>query len=67
MTPIKRKKIKRASSRRDAFRVIPRICRPFECRDSLNILYTVCIFGLKSMVEKINGEKGLRNLKPREK
>ena len=37
-----RKKIRRASSRRDAFSVIPRICNPFEWRDSLKILYFFC-------------------------
>ena len=40
ITPIKRKKISRPNSRIDALRVCPRICKPFECRESLKIRKT---------------------------
>lgn len=36
---MKRKKINNASSLMLAFSVIPRIWRPFECRDNLKILF----------------------------
>lgn len=38
--PINRKNIKSPSSRIEAFKVLPNICKPLECRDSLKILNT---------------------------
>lgn len=40
MTPMKRKNMRSPNSRREALRVMPRICNPFECLDNLNIRNT---------------------------
>lgn len=38
--PINKKNINKPSSRMEAFNVRPKICKPFECRDNLNIRNT---------------------------
>lgn len=38
--PINKKKINSPNSRIDAFNVLPKICKPFECLDNLNIRKT---------------------------
>ena len=40
MTPMKRKKMRRANSRSEAFNVMPRIWSPLEWRESLKIPIT---------------------------
>lgn len=35
-----KKNISKPNSRIDAFNVLPKICKPFECRDNLNIRKT---------------------------
>ena len=39
--PMNRKNIRSPNSRMEALRVLPNICKPFECLDSLNILNTL--------------------------
>lgn len=38
--PMNRKNISKPNSRIDAFNVLPKICKPFECLDNLNIRNT---------------------------
>lgn len=38
--PINKKNISKPNSRIEAFRVRPKICKPFECLDNLNIRNT---------------------------
>lgn len=38
--PMNKKNISKPNSRIDAFNVLPKICKPFECLDNLNIRKT---------------------------
>ena len=39
-SPMNKKNISKPNSRIDAFNVLPKICKPFECLDNLNIRNT---------------------------
>ena len=39
-SPMNRKNMSKPNSRIDAFKVLPKICNPFECLDNLNIRNT---------------------------